>query len=96
MNILPCKDADEAVKFADDIYDKWCDTTRVKTPREERVSRRFDNPVVHADTKEVPLLSVGEIPTGESSPTTGRTRVVQHNLAEERPPSDLGKIVQVQ
>jgi IS605 OrfB family transposase len=40
--------------------------------------------------------SVGEIPTGESSPTTGRTRVVQHNLAEERPPSDLGKIVQVQ
>jgi IS605 OrfB family transposase len=39
--------------------------------------------------------SVGEIPTGESNPTTGRIGVLNKDQAVERPPSDLGKIVQV-
>jgi IS605 OrfB family transposase len=39
--------------------------------------------------------SVGETPTGESNPTTGRIGVLNKDQAEERPPSDLGKIVQV-
>jgi hypothetical protein len=39
--------------------------------------------------------SVGEIPTGESNPTTGRIGVLNKDQAEESPPSELGQIVQV-
>jgi IS605 OrfB family transposase len=39
--------------------------------------------------------SVGETPTGESNPTTGRIGVVSHNLAEERPSLELGRLIQV-
>jgi hypothetical protein len=39
--------------------------------------------------------SVGETPTGESNPTTGRIGVLNKDLAEERLPSELGRCVQV-
>lgn len=61
MKIITYPDSAEVIRLANEYYDKWCDATGVKTPAKERVSKRFDNPVQHADTKAIALPVCREI-----------------------------------
>lgn len=51
MNIIQTADRDEALKLAEEIYDKECDFLLCPTPKEERVTRVHSLPLQHSDTK---------------------------------------------
>jgi len=53
VNIIPAKDFAEAMKIAEELYDRHCDLLRCPTPKERRVTKCYDVPVRQVDTKEL-------------------------------------------
>jgi len=51
VNIIPTADRAEAVKLAEELYDKECDFLKCPTQKEQRVTRSHCEPLQHADTK---------------------------------------------
>jgi len=51
VNIIPTADRTEAVRLAEELYDKECDFLKCPTPKEQRVTKTHSEPFQHTDTK---------------------------------------------
>jgi len=56
MNIITAADRTEALKVAEELYDRECDLLKCPTPKKDRVTRVHDEPHQHTDTKAFAVL----------------------------------------